>query len=121
VANPNQLLRLMIELVFVLLGALLIWVAVSGHFLNVDPRSTGWLVLAGLIAVYGLTTIRLRGADRAVSFARGGSLIIVGLAMLGLSRVRMEWVSPLLIVAGAALAARGVIVASLVLRPAPKS
>lgn len=119
--NPNQLLRLMIELVFVLLGALLIWVAVTGHFLNVDPRSIGWMLLAGLLMVYGLVTVRWRGADRAVAFARGGSLMIVGLAMLGLSRARMEWVSPLLIVAGAALAARGVIVASLVLRTAPKN
>ncbi len=119
--SPNQLLRLLIELIFVLLGALLIWVAFSGHFLNVDPRSIGWLLLAGLLVVYGLVTIRWRGAERSVALVRGGSLMVVGLAMLGLSRATMEWVTPLLIVAGAALVARGVIVAALVLRAAPKN
>jgi hypothetical protein len=121
VASPNQLLRLLIELIFVLLGALLIWVAFNGHYLNVDPRSIGWLLLAGLLTVYGLVTIQWRGADRGTAFVRGGSLIIVGLAMLGLSRAKMEWVTPLLIVAGVALAARGVIVGALVLRTAPKN
>jgi hypothetical protein len=111
VASPNQLLRLLIELIFVLLGALLIWVAFNGHYLNVDPRSIGWLLLAGLLTVYGLVTIQWRGADRGTAFVRGGSLIIVGLA----------WVTPLLIVAGVALAARGVIVGALVLRTAPKN
>jgi hypothetical protein len=121
VATPNQLLRLLIELIFVFLGGLLIWVAFNGHYLNVDPRSVGWLLLAGLLVVYGLVTIRWRGPERAMAMVRGGSLVIVGLAMLALAHVRMELVTPLLIVAGVALAARGLIVGALVLRTAPKS
>jgi hypothetical protein len=120
VASPNQLLRLLIELVFVLLGALLIWVAFNGHYLNVDPRSLGWLLLAGLLVVYGLVAVSWRGADRGVAYVRGGSLILVGLAMFALMRATMEWVTPLLILAGVALAARGVIVGGLVLRAGPK-
>jgi len=117
VVSPNQLMRLFIELIFVLLGGLLIWVAFNGHFLNVDPRSTGWLLLAALLVVYGFVTASWRGADRLVAVARGGSLIVVGLVMLGLSHARLAWVAPLLIVAGMALIARGVLVAALTLRP----
>jgi hypothetical protein len=116
VASPNQLLRLAIELVFVLLGGLLIWVAFNGHFLNVDPRSTGWLLLAGLLVVYGIVTAGWRGAERAMALTRGVSLIIVGLAMFALSHATMEWVSALLILSGMVLIARGVIVAVLTLR-----
>jgi hypothetical protein len=120
VVNPNQLLRLAIELIFVFLGGMLIWVAIGGHRLYVDPRSASWLLLAALLVVYGLVTAVWRSADRETALVRGSSLVVVGLAMFCLARVRMPLVVPLLIVAGVALLARGVIVAVIVLRPAPK-
>jgi hypothetical protein len=50
---------------------------------------------------------------------RGGSLIIVGLVMLSLSHVMLKWVGPMLMIAGATLALRGLIIAALVLRTTP--
>lgn len=102
-----------------LLGVFIIWVALTGHYFF-DPRTLAWLLLAGLLAVYGLVTIAWRGPERTVAWVRGGSLMVVGLLMLGLSQARMWQVTPLLIGAGAVLAARGVIVATLVLQTSPK-
>jgi hypothetical protein len=119
VTSTPQLFRLMNELVFVLLGALLAWAAFTGHY-YFDPRSLMWLLLAGLLVAYGAVTMVWSSGPRAIAIVRGGSLIIVGLVMLSLAHVILRWVEPMLIFAGAVLALRGVIVALLVLRiPAP--
>ena len=106
------------ELVFVLLGALLAWAAYTGHY-YFDPRGMMWLLLAGLLVAYGAVTVVWSSGRRSIAIVRGGSLIIVGLVMLSLSRVVMRWVEPMLIFAGAVLALRGLILAVLVLRTAP--
>ncbi len=113
-ANPSQLLRVVNEAVFLLLGALFIWLALTGRYLF-NPRSLAWLAMSGLLIVYGLVTMRWRGGERIVAWVRGGSLILVGLLMLSLAYATMAWVTPLLIAAGAILAARGLIVVALVL------
>jgi hypothetical protein len=115
VTSTSQLFRLTNEIVFVLLGALLAWAAYTGHY-YFDPRSMMWLLLAGLLVAYGAVTIVWSAGPRAIAVVRGGSLIIVGLIMLSLSRVILRWVEPMLIFAGAVLAARGLIVAVLVMR-----
>lgn len=117
--NPAQLFRLANEFVFLLLGALLVWVALTGHYMF-DPRSLAWLFLAGLLAIYGLVTIRWRGGERSIAWVRGGSLMVLGIVMLFLTRATILWVTPLLLIAAGALIARGVIVSALVLRSAPK-
>jgi hypothetical protein len=119
VKSPAQLFRLSSEFVFILLGGLLIWIAVTGRYLF-NPRSLAWLLLAGLLAFYGLVTIRWRTGDRVIAWIRGGSLMLVGLVMLGLSHVTLQWVTPLLLLAGGGLAARGVIVSLLVLQSSPR-
>ena len=117
--STPQLFRLMNELVFVLLGALLAWAAFTGHY-YFDPRGLMWLLLAGLLVAYGAVTMVWSSGPRAIAIVRGGSLILVGLVMLSLSHVILRWVEPMLIFAGAVLALRGLIVAALVLRtPAP--
>jgi hypothetical protein len=118
VTSTPQLFRLMNELVFVLLGALLAWAAFTGHY-YFDPRSTMWLLLAGLLVAYGAAAVVWSSGPRSIAIVRGGSLIIVGLVMLSLSHVILRWVEPMLIFAGAILAARGLIVAALVLRTPP--
>jgi hypothetical protein len=102
------------EAVFLLLGSLFIWLALTGHFMF-NPRSLAWLAMSGLLIVYGLVTMRWRGGERIVAWVRGGSLILVGLLMLSLAYATMGMVTPLLIAAGAILAARGLIVVALVL------
>jgi hypothetical protein len=116
----SRLAQLFVEIVFVLLGGLLVLIAVTGRYLF-NPRSLAWLLLAGLLVFYGLVTIRWRTGDRLMAWIRGGSLILVGLVMLGLSHVTMEWVTPLLLLAGGGLAARGIIVSALVLQSSPKA
>lgn len=119
--STTHLFRLMNEVVFVLLGALLAWAAFTGHY-YFNPRSMTWLLLAGLLVAYGIVAAMWSSGPRAISIVRGGALIIVGLIMLALSHVILRWVQPMLILAGAALALRGLIVAVLVLRtpnPAP--
>ena len=111
--NPPKMLRLTNEAVFLLLGALFMWLAFTGHYMF-NPRSIAWLAMSGLLIVYGLVTMRWRGGERIVAWVRGGSLILVGLLMLSLAYATMRMVTPLLIAAGAILAARGLIVVALV-------
>jgi hypothetical protein len=115
VTSTTQLFRLMNEVVFVLLGALLAWAAFTGHY-YFNPRSTTWILLAGLLVAYGTVAMLWSAGPRSISIVRGGSLILVGLIMLSLSHVILRWVEPMLICAGATLAARGLIVAVLVMR-----
>jgi hypothetical protein len=118
VTSTTQLFRLMNEVVFVLLGALLAWAAFTGHY-YFNPRSMMWILLAGLLVAYGAVAAMWSSGPRSIAFVRGGSLIIVGLIMLALSHVILRWVQPMLIIAGATLAARGLIVAVLVMRNPP--
>src|SRR5882724_2064350 len=112
--------RLMNEMVFVLLGALLAWAAYTGHF-YFDPRGIMWLLLAGLLVAYGVVALMWSSGPRSIAIVRGGSLIIVGLVMLSLSHVILRWVAPLLMIAGATLALRGAIIGALVMRTAPSA
>jgi hypothetical protein len=108
------MLRLVNEAVFLLLGALFIWLAITGHYMF-DPRSPSWLAMAGVLIVYGLVTMRWRGGERTVARIRGGALILVGLLMLSSAYASWASVTRILIAAGATLAARGVIVIALIL------
>jgi hypothetical protein len=114
--DPLQLFRLLIELIFVLLGGLLIWLAVSGRFLF-NPRRITWLLLAGLAIIYGLVALATRGPGegRALTFVRGGSLILVGVVMLSMAWAPFAVVVWLLIAAGTVLVLRGLIGAAMAL------
>jgi hypothetical protein len=118
VTSTTHLFRLMNEVVFVLLGALLAWAAFTGHY-YFNPRNMTWILLAGLLVAYGIVAAMWSSGPRSISIVRGGSLIVVGLIMLALSHVILRWVEPMLILAGATLALRGLIVAVLVLRTPP--
>ncbi|HEV3219908.1 MAG TPA: hypothetical protein VGZ48_09055 [Candidatus Acidoferrales bacterium] len=113
--KPPQMLRVTNEIIFVLLGALIIGVSLTGHYMF-NPRSVAWLTMSGLLIVYGLVTMRWRGGEGVIGWIRGGSLILVGLMMISLAYATMAMVTPLLITAGGILAARGLIVSALVLR-----
>jgi len=112
--------RVMNEVVFVLLGALLAWAAYTGHF-YFDPRGIMWLLLAGLLVAYGVVALMWSSGPKSIAIVRGGSLIIVGLVMLSLSHVILRWVASMLMIAGGTLALRGVIIGALVMRSAPKT
>ena len=106
--TPARLFLLLVELMFVLLGALLLWVAVSGRvFFN--PRATAWIALGGFMVFWGVRTWFSAGryTTRAEDRVRGASLALVGLMMLGAAATRFAWVAPLLGAAGAVLILRG--------------
>jgi len=49
----NQLFRLLIEVIFILVGIFLLWVGVNGRYLF-DRRSTSWLIISVALVLWGL-------------------------------------------------------------------
>jgi len=116
--NPQNLLRLMIEVIFILLGVLVLWLALSGRIL-VERSNPFWLVLSVALILWGVRAlfgVRQWWA-RWEHWTRGLSLILLGVVMLIISRVPFPWIGPLLATAGVVLALRGIVGSALVLRP----
>ena len=115
--TPQQVLRITIEIIFVLLGGLVVWLGLSGHILF-DRRKPGWLLLGIALILWGVRALYKPGQwwSRQEQWTRGLSLTLLGLVMLAISRVPFEWVGPLLAFAGVLLALRGLLGAILILR-----
>jgi hypothetical protein len=116
--TPERLLRVMIELVFVLLGALVAWLALRGRIL-VDRHGRMWLVLSIVLILWGLRALYKPGRwwARWESWTRGLSLALLGILMLVITRVPFEWVQPMLVAGGTVLVLRGIVASTLILRP----
>ena len=118
--SPANLLRMVTEMIFVLLGGFLVWVGLSSRFMF-DPRKPAWLGLGAVLVYWGVrawmkTTRAARSAERATARVGGASLALVGLIMLGLVFVEFRWVGTVLAMAGGILVLRGLIGAVLSLR-----
>jgi len=115
--NPERLLRLFIEIVFVLLGGLVVWLGLTNHIFF-DRRKPAWIVLSIALILWGLRGLYkpAKSWSRGENWTRGISLTLLGTAMLAISRVPFVWVGPLLATAGAILALRGLLGSMLVLR-----
>jgi hypothetical protein len=115
--TPQRALRLMIEIIFVLLGVLVIWLALTGRVL-VERYKPSWLILSGALILWGLRA--LSGSKkwwaRWENWTRGLSLTLLGVVMLAISRVPFSWVGPLLAAAGVVMVLRGILGAALVFR-----
>ena len=118
--TPERLLRLIIEFIFILLGALLIWFAFAGpvYGRTVDRHSLSWVILSVVLILWGLRALYKPGQWwlRWQNWTRGLSLVLLGILMLVISRVPFPWVGPLLAVAGGLLVLRGVIGSALIYR-----
>src|SRR5258708_17211842 len=116
--TPQQVLRITIEIIFVLIGGLVVWLGLSGHILF-DRRKPGWLALSLAVILWGLRAVckPVRWWSRTEQWTRGLSLTLLGIVMLAISRVPFQWVGPLFAIAGLLLVARGLIGSILVLRP----
>jgi|ERR1700756_473558 hypothetical protein len=115
--SPARLTQLLTEFIFLLLGALVMWLAANGR-IYFDRHGAGWLILSvGLIA-WGLLALAKPGQfwARWQKWNRGGSLVLLGVVMLALSRVPFDWVVKLLAVAGLILVVRGILGSLLILR-----
>jgi len=112
--SPTRLTQLLIEFVFLLLGALVVWLGVTRH-INFVPGGTGWLIISVVLVAWGLMAFA-RSGDRWArwqKWIRGSSLVLLGILMLSMMRVPFIWVAKLLALAGLLLIARGL--ASIVL------
>ena len=116
--TPQQVLRITIEIIFVLLGGLVVWLGLSEHILF-DRRKPGWLLLSAALIVWGVRALYKPGQwwSRMEQWTRGLSLTLLGVVMIAISRVPFLWVGRLLAFAGVLLTLRGLIGAVLILKP----
>lgn len=121
VLTPERLLRLWIELIFVFLGVLLVWLGLRGPIYGrtVDRHSIPWLILSVVLLLWGLRALYRPGQwwARWENWTRGISLALLGVLMLVISRVPFAWVGPMLAAGGVVLALRGMIGSALIFRP----
>ena len=116
--TPERLSRLMIELIFVLLGFLVMWLGLVRR-IYVDRHSVAWLILSVALIVWGLRALYSPGQwwRRWQNWTRGLSLALLGVLMLVISRAPFLWVGPMLAAGGGLLVLRGAIASYLVFRP----
>jgi hypothetical protein len=115
--SPARLTQLVVEVIFLLLGFLVVWLGATSH-INFDRRSMGWLVISVGVAAWGLLALGKPGQwwARLQKWNRGGSMLLLGLLMLAISRVPFAWVGRLLAVCGLVLIFRGVLGSVLILK-----
>src|SRR5713101_10192139 len=116
--TPERLFRFMIELIFVLLGFLVIWLGLARR-IYVDRHGAAWLILSAALIVWGLRALYKPGQWwlRWENWTRGLSLVLLGILVLVISRVPFSWVGPLLATGGGLLVLRGVMGSALIYRP----
>lgn len=117
--TPERLLRVTIEMIFILLGALVAWLAVRGR-ISVDRHSTLWLLLSVALTLWGVRALYKPGQwwARWENWTRGLSLLLLGILMLAITRVPFAWVEPMLVAGGIVLVLRGIVASALLFRRA---
>jgi hypothetical protein len=116
--TAERLLRLMIEFIFLFLGALVIWLGLA-QLISVDRHSIAWSILSVALMLWGLGALYKPGQWwlRWENWTRGLSLSLLGVLMLAIKWVPFRWVGPMLAAGGAILVLRGMIGSLLIFRP----
>jgi hypothetical protein len=115
--TPSQMLAFFNEVVFVLLGALLILVALTGRFSH-PGHSKFWIIL-GVALLYWALRIWMRRAGVPPRWAlqvRAISLALVGALVLAIAWLPFSYGAPLLAASGCVLVLRGILSAALLAR-----
>jgi hypothetical protein len=114
----DRLVRMVIEIIFILLGGLVVWLGATGQIFF-DRRGTPWLVLGIALMLWGVYAFYKpgRGWLRGERWTRGLSLTLLGVIMLVITRVPFLWVGNLFAIAGLVLILRGLAGTVLILRP----
>lgn len=116
--TPDRTLRLSIEVIFILLGGLVLWLGLTRHIFF-DRHRIGWLLLSCALVLWGARALYRPGkySSRWENWSRGLSLLLLGIVMLAISRVPFSSVGPLLSFGGLLLLLRGLVGTVLVFRP----
>jgi hypothetical protein len=116
--RPEQLIRVVIELIFVLLGGLVVWLGVTNQIFF-DRRTPAWMILSVALILWGVYAFArpARGWLRGERWTRGVSLVSLGIVMLVITRVPFLMIGKLFAVAGVILALRGIVGMALILKP----
>jgi len=116
--TPERLLRLTIELIFILLGLLVALLALAQRIF-VDRHGKGWLLLSVVLILWGIRVLYKSGQwwARWETLTRGLSLLLLGILMLVITRVPFAWVGRMLAAGGAVLVLRGTVASALLFRP----
>ena len=106
--SPAYLFPLLNELVFVLLGVLLVFIALLRRF-ALPPHSIAWAGVGVILLYWGLRIwIRsMRTHPRLPSGIRAASLALVGAIVLAIAVLPYSFAEPLLAAAGGVLVLRG--------------
>ncbi len=115
--SPARLTQLMMEVVFILLGALVVWLGANGR-IYFDRRGIAMLVLSVALVAWGLLAFA-KPVSRWASWEkwnRGVSLVLLGMILFAITRVPFPWVPTLLIVVGFILITRGLFAALMIFR-----
>jgi hypothetical protein len=107
--TPARMSQSIVELVFVLLGALVVFLGITQR-IYFYRHGLEWLVLSVSLIAWGLIAFAKPGEwwARWQKWNRGGSLILLGAVMLAMIRVPFLWVPKLLILTGVILMTRGI-------------
>src|SRR5207245_9502388 len=99
--TPERLFRFTIELIFVLLGSLVIWLGLARR-IYVDRHSAAWLILSVALILWGLRALYKPGQwwARWQNWTRGPSLSLLGVLMPVLPRVLLHRVGQRLAAGG---------------------
>ncbi|MDP9337764.1 MAG: hypothetical protein M3P45_02735 [Acidobacteriota bacterium] len=117
--TSERLLRIFIEIIFVLLGLLVVWLGLTRHIFF-DRHKLSWLVLSVALILWGIRGIYTKPGRKPPGledYIRAVSLTLLGVVLLAISQVPFSWVGPLLACAGLLLTARGIAGSVLLLRP----
>ncbi len=108
VSAPAALFRILSEFILLLLGALLILLAFTRR-VGLPARPAALIFLGVLFVYWGIRAWMRREPDsvRAQTHVRGGSLLLVGLLVLGIPLLPLRHANLLLGIAGAVLVLRG--------------
>jgi len=106
--SPATLFRLLSEFIVLLLGALLILLALT-RSVSLPERPVALVVLGVVLIYWGTRALARPGlaAERLQSRIRAGSLVLVGVLVIGIRFLPLRHAELLLALAGAVLVIRG--------------
>jgi hypothetical protein len=104
--STSKVLSLFIEVLFVLLGSLLVLLALSGRY-SVPGRTGVWIGAAVLFWGIRSAVRPARGAPRGLAISRAASLFLAGLFVIAATWFSFRYFPTLLCATGVVLALRG--------------